>query len=222
MRKNLIFLFLLFQIGFLFSVTKPVYGIDVSHHQGEIDWTKVRTWKNHKISFVYIKGTEGATHVDKNYSRNFNATCKNGLTVGSYHYFRTTSGPREQFANFKKHVDKNKQDLIPLIDVEEIKNWDADTFHKNFQLFLNLVEKHYGEKPMIYTVNSFYNKHLAYKYTTYKFMIGRYGENKLFMKDKHKWTVWQFSESETVEGIPKKVDVNILNVRFTLKDIVKK
>ena len=34
--------------------TFPVLGIDVSHHQGTVDWKRVKT------GFVYIKATEGA------------------------------------------------------------------------------------------------------------------------------------------------------------------
>ena len=36
---------------------KGLYGIDVSRHQGKINWTKVKKWREHKISFVYIKAT---------------------------------------------------------------------------------------------------------------------------------------------------------------------
>lgn len=46
-----------------------IYGIDVSRHQGKIDWKKVRRWKNKNLDFVYIKATEGATYVDETYKR---------------------------------------------------------------------------------------------------------------------------------------------------------
>ena len=43
-----------------------VDGIDISHHNGKIDWEKVQ--KGHpEIRFVYIKATEGASWVDSNY-----------------------------------------------------------------------------------------------------------------------------------------------------------
>lgn len=43
------------------------HGIDVSNHQGDIDWSLV--CKDRNIQFVYIKATEGATHIDKNIAR---------------------------------------------------------------------------------------------------------------------------------------------------------
>ena len=47
-----------------------IYGIDVSHHQGKIEWEKVKKWKNKKLDFVYIKATEGATYIDRTYKTN--------------------------------------------------------------------------------------------------------------------------------------------------------
>lgn len=197
-----------------------IYGIDISHHQGDINWSKVKQWKNHKISFIYIKATEGATYQDKAYKQNISGAKQNGFLIGSYHYFRTTSSVKEQFENFIKNVDKDKQDLIPLIDVEENSNWNNSKFHKNFQEFLDMVENHFGSKPMIYTVNSFYNHTLSGKYNSYYFLIGRYGKNPPNMRDNSSWTVWQFSETGKVNGILKNVDIDVINKTYYLKDLL--
>ena len=92
-------------------------GIDVSNHQGEIIWSLVAS--DDKIKFVYIKATEGKTHQDKRYKKNLNGARKNGFPVGSYHYLRNTSYILDQFDNFVSVVDKDLQDLIPMVDVEE-------------------------------------------------------------------------------------------------------
>jgi len=195
-------------------------GIDVSRHQGEIDWAAVKIWKDHPIQFVYMKATEGATLQDKTYQHNLREARKQGFPVGSYHYFRTLSEPEDQFRNLKNTALKADQDLIPMVDVEEKKNWDTAIFHRKLQQFLDLVEGHYGKKPMIYTVNSFYNAHLAGKYTDYHFLIGRYSEHPPLMKDRHRWTVWQFSESGRVDGIPVNVDIDRLHEEVQLKDLL--
>ena len=197
-----------------------IYGIDVSHHQGKIEWEKVKKWKNKKLDFVYIKATEGATYIDKTYKTNIKEAKENDFLVGSYHYFRTTSSIENQFQNFIKTIDKSKQDLIPLIDVEEKTNWTNKEFHKNFKAFLNMVENYFGQKPMIYTVNSFYNLNLSGKYKEYHFLIGRYGENAPNMRDKASWTIWQFSETGKVEGIPQNVDIDVLNDKYNLQDLL--
>jgi lysozyme len=191
------------------NTDKETIGIDVSHHQKKIDWSKVRKWQGKPIEFVYMKATEGATYQDPKYKYNIKHARANGLKVGSYHYFRTSSSVDDQFNNLIRNVKKNEQDLIPVIDVEECRNWDIKTFHRNLQEFLDKVEKHYGTKPMIYCVNSFYNKYLL-RYSGYKLMIGRYSR-KSPMMIKGDWTVWQFSESGKVDGIPRNVDINTLS-----------
>ena len=159
-----------------------------------------------------------AKNKDKKYKKNFSQALRNNLNVGSYHYFRTTSSIEGQFKNFTKTVNKNKQLLIPMIDVEEKKYWDDKTFHENLKKFLLMVEDHYGVKPIIYCVNSFYNRHLLFGYEDYQFMIGRYNTKKPFMI-KGNWTIWQFSETGVVKGIPKKVDIDILNTNISLSNI---
>jgi len=203
----------------LTATSGKIFGIDVSHHQGNINWNKVKKWKDKSIQFVYIKATEGATLVDKTYEKNLKGAKEQKILTGSYHYFRTTSSVKDQFKNFIQTISKEDQDLIPMIDVEEKKNWNNKEFHKNFKEFLGLIENHFGQKPMIYTVNSFYNINLSGKYNDYHFLIGRYGKNSPNMRDKSNWTIWQFSETGKVDGIPKMVDIDVINSKFSLSDI---
>jgi lysozyme len=196
------------------------YGIDVSKYQGDIDWTGVKKWKSHPIHFVYIKATEGATLQDSKYHQNVNGAKDNEILIGSYHYFKTKSSPKEQFKNFSKVVDVQKQDLIPMVDVEEKKGCSDQVFHKNFKEFLRLLENHYNKKPMIYTSNSFYNKYLAGKYTDYKFFLGRYSSRTPIVRDGHTWTVWQFSEKGYIDGVSHMVDINLINPDYHLSDLL--
>ncbi len=46
----------------------PVQGLDVSHHQGRIEWHKI---PKERYKFVYIKATEGGDHRDKNFPNNW-------------------------------------------------------------------------------------------------------------------------------------------------------
>lgn len=156
--RHLLCIFFGIIIGFCFSAVSPnlkkyrkevcsnvcndYQGIDVSNHQGRIDWALVSTDKN--IQFVYIKATEGATHVDQSYSYNILESRKNGLKAGSYHYLRRTSNILSQFKNFTSIAKVDEQDLIPMVDVEE--KIDKDSI----KLFCDLIERHYGKKPVIY------------------------------------------------------------------------
>ena len=167
-----------------------------------------------------IKATEGATYKDETYQKNISEANENGFLLGSYHYFRTSSSVESQFKNLIKNVDKNKQDLIPLIDVEEKTSWNDKEFHKIIKEFLDKVENYFGKKPMIDTVNSFYNLNLSGKHKSYHFLIGRYEDNTPNMRDKTNWTIWQFSETGKAENIPKYVDINMLNNKYNLQDIL--
>lgn len=60
------------------------YGVDVSNHQGVIEWERVSA---DGISFAYIKATEGGDHVDAQFYANWRAAATAGLDRGAYHFF---------------------------------------------------------------------------------------------------------------------------------------
>ena len=59
----------------------PVAGIDVSKHNGEIDFGKVR---DDDYQFVFIKASEGKTYRDEAFDRNYRGAREAGLKVGAY------------------------------------------------------------------------------------------------------------------------------------------
>ena len=196
-----------------------IIGIDISHHQGKIDWAKVGSKTNDTIAFIYIKATEGSTYQDAKYLEYFEGAKTTSIPVGSYHYFRTSSPIAEQFKNFISVVDSGTQDLIPMVDIEECTQWKGDKFTTNLTLFLKLIENHFGRKPVLYTVNSFYNAHLKFKYKDYMFCIGRYGPNEPVMFDGNSWTLWQYSDKGIVNGIEKPVDMDLLNINAKMLNL---
>ena len=187
-------------------------GIDVSNHQGLINWEIVADDK--KIQFVYIKATEGATHVDKSYEHNISEARKNGLKVGSYHYLRNTSAIADQFRNFSEVAKKESQDLIPMVDVEE--HVDKDSI----RLFCKLVEDYYGKKPAIYGTNRSYNSYCAPDFNDFILMIGRYGNNRPIINGNGHYDIWQFSEKGKIPGIPKAVDLDRLHPDFNVAELL--
>ena len=98
-----------------------VYGIDISHHQGEINWSKLKKGNPGEppISFVYIKATEGSSHNDTRFAKNWNAAKKNGIARGAYHYFGTKTPGEKQARNFISKVTLEPGDLPPMVDVED-------------------------------------------------------------------------------------------------------
>ena len=180
-------------------------GIDISSHQGFIDWAKVSSDKN--ISFVYIKATEGATYRSPHYAHNITQARRHGLLVGSYHYLSSSSTIDEQFKNFSKFALKSVQDLIPMLDVEVRGDWSRSQLIDSVDRFCQLVELHYGVQPMIYSTMGFYNKNLAPHFNKHHLYIGRYSNEKPEINWEGEYTIWQYSETGIIPGIDAYVDL---------------
>jgi len=198
-------------------------GIDVSHHQGKIHWEKVS--KDSNIKFVYIKATEGATYTDKQFEYNINNALKNKLNVGVYHYFSTKSSPEKQFKHFDSVVSMYKFNLIPMLDIEIAlsSSYNKATAIKNIKKFMQLVKDKYGKYPIIYGTQRSYNTVCSPFLNNHILYIGRYGEKEPQIITasglKHKYSIWQFSESGKVSGISTKVDLCRFNKNISLSDI---
>jgi len=180
-------------------------GIDVSSHQGEINWEKVTA--NDDIRFAYIKATEGATYRSPHYVDNVDQARHYGLLVGSYHYLSTTSTISQQYANFVQAMSAVPQDLIPMIDVEDRGNWSRSQLIDSLSLLADMLERHYRHKPMIYSTMDFYNQNLSPQFNKYPLYIGRYSSAKPSISWEGDYTIWQFSEDGIMAGINVYVDM---------------
>lgn len=183
-------------------------GFDLSHYQGNVNWDLLS--EDNRCGFVYLKASEGNSLTDSRYREYFNSAKSKGLKVGSYHFFRSSATASEQFANFKSMVDRNHQDLIPLIDVETIsRGTSMYQFHNRLQEFLQLVEHEYGRKPMIYTGMNFYNKHLyGGRYSGYKFMIACYTFEEPVLYDNDDFLIWQYTGTGRAQGVRGHIDIS--------------
>jgi lysozyme len=189
-------------------------GIDVSHHQGTIDWEELFEEKGFDtlIDFVYCKATEGADHVDTQWERNREVLNEMGVLNGAYHYFSTKNAPRPQAAHFLKHWDEREIDLPPVLDVEEEGFSDEDLIAK-MKIWLTEVEHVSGRRPIIYTSLNFYETKFRNKFPGYKFWIAAYSREPQYMSDQDV-IHWQFSESGRLPGIGNKVDLNVSELEF--------
>jgi len=161
-------------IGYSMPTDYEVHGIDVSHHQGNIQWTKVKkvTHFGKHISFVFAKCTEGCSGVDTYYDRNRVLIRKNGFYFGAYHYFVPGRPADKQADNFIKHAHLRKGDLPPVLDVEDIGQMSENVLNAQVECWLKIVGEHYGCVPILYTSHSFkenyiYKKHVK-KYPLWK------------------------------------------------------
>lgn len=189
-----------------------VHGIDVSKHQGTIDWKRVSQMKKNgiQLSYVFIKATEGITRQDSKFETNWKQSAQNGLIRGAYHFYYPSRDAAKQADNFIKMVKLTKGDLPPVIDIEQSNGKSARKICDDAKVFLDKLETHYKVKPIIYTNINFYNTYLIGYFDDYPLWIAGYFDHDRFYNEfKTSWIFWQHSESGNVDGIRGKVDFNV-------------
>lgn len=196
-------------------------GIDVSHHQGYIDWKTVAS--DGTVKFAYIKATEGATHQDTRYDYNITAARERGIKVGSYHYFHPDVPVKEQAENFLHITCAYPQDLVPAIDIEEYGGLSPQQVCDSIAYFAALLQEQWHARPLLYTHQKFYNDYLQNSFNEYPLWIARYG---FFLFKPHPGlddgrtpAMWQYSNRGRVEGITGRVDLNTLCGAIKLNDL---
>ncbi|TGK07409.1 lysozyme [Leptospira semungkisensis] len=189
----------------------PIRGIDVSNHQGKIDWDLL---PKKDISFVYIKSTEGGDFKDKSFLVNWNAARKEGFKVGAYHFFTLCKTGSEQAENFIQTVPKLADSLPPVVDLEFVGNCKDRPKIENVQneisIFLERVDAYYNAKTILYLTNEFIEEYLEDNFFHHPVWI-----RNIFIHPNTfssiEWIIWQYKSRARIKGINGPVDLNVLN-----------
>lgn len=215
--------------------SERVYGIDLSKYQHihgkklhTIDWDRLRithlgslSKKNvsgnidFKVSFIFIKSTEGASLMNPYYNADYAAARKRGYPVGTYHYFTHHTSGAQQAWYFLSHSHFKKGDLPPVLDLEPLpsqvkKMGGAVNMWKRVRNWLQIVEKKTGMRPILYVSQTFVNRWLDAApdiKRDYPVWIARYGDYKPDIK---LW-IWQLAPDGKVRGIAGHTDINVFN-----------
>jgi lysozyme len=188
-----------------------LHGIDVSSYQGKIDWKKVSQmeYDGIKISFSFVKATEGVTLVDSYYQRNWLESKQNNVIRGAYHYFKPLKSGLWQAKFMMQTINLEAGDLPPVIDIEETGGLTDAVLIANIQEFANEIERKTKYKPIIYSGLRFYQDHLKGKFDDYPLWIAHYYQPKLKVSDKTNWYFWQHADNAHIDGINGRVDMNV-------------
>ena len=189
-----------------------VRGIDISHYQREIDWEKLQNAQINgvPVRFIFVKATEGSDLLDENFNENFYQAHKHGITRGAYHFFSVKSTAKAQARWFCKMVWLDDDDLPPVLDIETDGGLPPYQLRAQALQWLDLVEKHYGVPPILYTSYAFRRKYLyTPEFDRYPYWIAHYYVDSL--RYKGEWKFWQHTDRGTVDGIDYKVDLNVFN-----------
>ena len=205
--------------------TGSTIGVDVSAYQAEIDMQKL---KAQNISFIYIKATEGSNTQDEKFAQNWQNAAAADLVSGAYHFFSYDSAGKTQAENFIKTVGTDmKSRLLPAVDVEYYGDKEQNPPAKEdvvreLKVFLDLVEKTYGVKPLIYTRADIYDNYLKGEFDSYKKWISSL-YTPLSWNYKDDWYLWQYlnrGELDGYTGGEQYIDLNILNSEKSLEELI--
>ncbi|WP_025763666.1 glycoside hydrolase family 25 protein [Dyadobacter tibetensis] len=200
------------QIGIKLPLRYAIHGIDVSHHNARIDWVKLKNGRTGEvgIDFAYIKATEGATHIDKQFERNWKEARRVGIKRGAYHFYNPRVLSDLQFENFRRKVQMQSGDLPPVLDLEVSAGKPDDIIIRGVRNWLTRVEQHYGVRPIIYVNVHFYKKYIAGNFDDYPLWLAGYSRTHVedLASDAHV-LFWQHSEKGWAPGIRGFVDYNV-------------
>ena len=194
-----------------------IHGIDLSHYQGNVFWEIIGD--NTKMAYVYLKATEGGDNRDDKYVRNIELAHQYGLKVGSYHFYRPKIEQQKQLGNFMTQCLPGDQDLIPMIDIETTSGLSTSEFCDSLFKFIDLVEKAYKQKPLLYTFTNFYNRHLIGKINDYELMIAQYTLREPVLQDGRDFEMWQYTGKGQINGINGYVDKSRFMGNHKLREI---
>ncbi|MDX1911013.1 MAG: GH25 family lysozyme [Saprospiraceae bacterium] len=191
-------------------------GVDVSHHQKEIEWQAVL--EKEVLDFAFVKATEGGDFVDSLFCDNWESLRQLGIRRGAYHFFRAYGCGDEQALHFLSQVEMFPGDLAPVLDIEVLDGIAPEIMVQEARIWLDMVESRLGIKPIIYSNLHFYERYLAGHFDEYPLWVARYSDEKPRMSSGKMWDFWQFSNEGCVEGISKKVDLNVFPGTYEMLD----
>lgn len=182
-------------------------GIDISHHQGKINWEKLFTHYrlDTVVNFVYCKATEGKDIIDSEWENNRSELLRLEITNGAYHFFTFRSTPEEQAQNFLTYYKPLPNDLPPVLDIE-LEDSTDQSLKSKIKVWLDIIENETGKRPIIYTSLHFFETKFQNDFKNYKFWIAAYRDS-LEIKD-DRIIHWQFNDRGILPGIKGYIDVN--------------
>jgi GH25 family lysozyme M1 (1,4-beta-N-acetylmuramidase) len=194
-------------------------GIDVSHYQGRIDWTRVARSGNH---FVIAKATEGRTYIDQTYLRNKSQAEANDLAFGAYHFARPDKGPHDAVREANHFLDVARLEpgnVIPVLDLETTGGLSKRQLTRWILTWLRRVRERLGVRPMVYTSPFGWAERTGNTTAVANagfdaLWVAHWGVRRPSLPARdwggYGWKVWQRSDCGAVPGIRGCVDVNLL------------
>ncbi len=191
------------------------FGIDVSVHQGSINWNTVA---GTNIEYVWAKATEGVNFIDSRWVQNVTGAHNAGLYIGGYHFARPDTGgagdAEAEASDFYDSVAPYLGDgyLRPALDLERgeglsttaLTNWVHDFMNEFITLSSGIVPIIYMNGNYINQVNS-----TVQAYDLWYANPTNNPSNPPTAPGGYSYDLWQYSWTTSVSGIAGNVDGNV-------------
>jgi lysozyme len=183
-----------------------VHGIDVSNHQGDIDWHAVSA---DGIGAAMIKATEGNDYEDPRFQENWTESAQAGVRRGAYHFFTLCSPGAEQAENFLAAAPPDDDALPPAIDLELIGACDErppqSVVSDELEDFRHTVEGAWGRPLLVYARGDFRSE-----YDLGALVGNPQWVTHFFIRPRDDaWAVWQIHYVARIDGIDGGVDLDV-------------
>lgn len=206
-----------------------ITGIDVSVHQGNIDWKMVKN--SGKVGFAFIRSSIGM-QIDRNFVFNWHDSLEAEVIRGAYHYYSNKISPEDQADFFIQTIKEQggikNGDLPAVIDIEvdpKQYNYGINSkdlkdklplFIENLKKFLLIVETELSRTPIIYSGYNTWHDLLKNPtdFSKYPLWVPAYINKSCPTKfgGWEYWTFWQYSDQGIIPGIKEnKVDLNVFS-----------
>ena len=193
----------------------PIHGIDVSRYQGAIDWARAR---DAGVSFAFLKATEGGDRLDPKFKEFWRGAKQAGVPRGAYHFYYFCRPAAEQARWFIRNVPRDSAALPHVLDME----WnpfsptctfrpDGAVVRAEAEIFLDMLEAHYGRRPVLYTTIDFFRETGIGRLQNTEFWLRSVAGHPRQIYPGAYWTFWQYSGTGIVPGISGTVDLNVFN-----------
>ena len=189
-------------------------GIDVSAHQGVIDW---KTVADSGVDFAMIRcgfrgQTKGSIYEDKYFKTNVREAAANGIKIGIYFYSTAINETEalEEAAWVVKKIGPYRITYPVVYDFEDFENYrcsevNGERATENALAFLNYV-KSYGYEPMMYANKYDITNRMSRSSFNCKFWLAHYTSQTNY---KGNFNMWQYTSKGSVPGISGNVDMNV-------------
>jgi lysozyme len=200
-----------------FNVPRPaqfaVHGIDAARFQKSINWNTARA---NGVNFAFIKATEGGDLLDPAFKKHWRGAGQARVERGAYHFYYFCTAPEVQARWFIRNVPRTAGMMPPVLDME----WNpfsptcatlrppADEVRAQMRTWVQLVEAHYGQRPIIYTTPKFYRENGLGQLKGYDFWLRSTAKTLDEVYPGQAWKFWQYTATGRVQGIAGDVDLN--------------